>query len=101
MESPLPGAASVRPFNRAGTREEVLERIKSHLQETLGKQYQTESKEARMTRQADALEDSRLHHRNLEASFYPRWLVVGPVKPEYTDIRMRSFRGRYGHWRSE
>lgn len=101
MESPLPGAASVRPFNRAGTREEVLERIKSHLQETLGKQYETESKEARMTRQADALAGSRLHHRNLAASFYPRWLVVGPVKPEYTDIRMRAFRGRYGHWRSE
>lgn len=101
MASPLPGAESVRPFNRAGTREEVLERIKSYLQETLGKRHETESKEARMTRQADALADSRLHHRNIEASFYPRWLVVGPVKPEYTDIRARSFRGRYGHWRSE
>ncbi|MCK1966823.1 hypothetical protein MT962_000609 [Franconibacter sp. IITDAS19] len=101
MESPLPGAGSLRPFSSPGTREEVLERIKSHLQETLGKQYETESKEARMTRQADALADSRLNHRNLAASFYPRWLVVGPVKPEYTDIRARSFRGRYGHWRSE
>lgn len=101
MASPLSAAASVRPFNRAGTREEVLERIKSHLLHTLGNHTPPESKDARMQRQADALADSRLHHRNLEASFYPRWLVVGPVKPEYTDIRSRSFRGRYGHWRSE
>lgn len=101
MASPLPGAASVRPFNRAGTREEVLERIKSHLLHTLGSHIPSESKEARMQRQADSLNDSRLWHDNLEASFYPRWLVVGPVKPEFTDIRMRAFRGRYGHWRSE
>ncbi|NCH69278.1 hypothetical protein EHJ14_20520 [Cronobacter sakazakii] len=94
-------AASVRPFNRAGTREEVLERIKSHLQETLGKQYETESKEARMTRQADALADRQLWDDNLAASFMPGFVTTGPRRPEETDNRMRQLLGRYGHVRSD
>lgn len=95
------GAASVRPFNRAGTREEVLERIKSHLLHTLGSHTPPESKEARMQRQAEALADSRLHHHNLEASFRPGWQTVGPIKPTCTDGYARDYFGRYGHKRMD
>ncbi|EOC5807409.1 hypothetical protein ACI49Z_003432 [Cronobacter turicensis] len=101
MSSPLPGAGYARPPKRSGTKEEVLARIKAHLQETIGKQYETESKEARMTRQADALADRQLWDKNSAASFRPGFVTTGPRRPEETDNRMRRFLGRYGHVRND
>ncbi|EOI3576235.1 hypothetical protein BS412_15750 [Cronobacter turicensis] len=101
MSAPLHGAGYARPPKRAGTKEEVLARIKAHLQETLGRQYETERKEARMTRQADALADRQLWDDNLATSFMPGFVTTGPRRPEETDYRMRQFLGRYGHVRSD
>ncbi|NCH52130.1 hypothetical protein [Cronobacter malonaticus] len=101
MSPPLPGAGYARPPKRSGTKEEVLARIKAHLQETLGKQYETESKEARMTRHADALADRLLWDKNSSASCRPGFVTTGPRRPEETDNRMRRFLGRYGHVRND
>ncbi|ELY5855475.1 hypothetical protein [Cronobacter malonaticus] len=101
MSAPLPEAGYARPPKRSGTKEEVLARIKAHLQETIGKQYETESKEARMTRQADSLADRQLWEDNLAASFRPGFVTIGPRRPEETDNRMRRFLGRYGHVRND
>ncbi|EGT5702092.1 hypothetical protein AGJ19_07110 [Cronobacter sakazakii] len=78
-----------------------MARIKAHLQETLGKQYETESKEARMTRHADALADRLLWDKNSSASCRPGFVTTGPRRPEETDNRMRQFLGRYGHVRND
>lgn len=101
MNSPLPGADYLRPPKRSGTKEEVLARLFDHLDKTLGKPFEPESKEARTKRHMDELWANRVHQDNYEASFRPGWQIVGPVKPTYVDDRMRTYRGRFGHVRSD
>ncbi|MCH0685635.1 hypothetical protein KVQ01_11450 [Escherichia coli] len=101
MSSPLYGADYLRPPKRSGTKEEVLAGLFEHLDKTLGKPCAIESKEARMARKMDELWANRVWQDNYEASFCPGWQVVGPVKSEYIDDRMRTYRGRYGHVRSD
>lgn len=101
MSSPLPGAVYLRPRKTSGTKEEVLAGLFEHLKNTLGKPCEIESKEARMARKMDELWANRVWQDNHEASFCPGWQVVGPIKPQYTDERMRTYRGRYGHVRSD
>lgn len=47
------------------------------------------------------LHEKEVWYSNLEASFRPGWMVVGPVEPDYVDDRMRKYRGRYGEIRSD
>lgn len=47
------------------------------------------------------LHEKEVWFANLEASFRPGWMVVGPVEPDYVDDRMRKYRGRYGEIRSD
>ena len=102
MSSPLPGADYLRPPKRSGTKEDVLAGLFKHLDETLGKPCTIESKDARMARKLDDLWSSRVWQDNYNASFFPSWQVVGPVQPnEFTDERMRKYRGRFGHVRND
>lgn len=102
MPSPLSGADYLHPPKRSGTKEEVLAGLFKHLDETLGKPCAIEGKDARMARKMDELWANRIWQDNYEASFYPDWQIVGPVKPvDYTDDRMRTYFGRYGHVRSD
>lgn len=101
MTSPLPGADYLRPAKRSGTKEEVLARLFEHLDKTLGTPCELESKDARNQRYMDELWANRVRQDNFEASFRPGWLIVGPVQPTYIDTRMRAYRGRFGHVRSD
>lgn len=101
MSEPLPGAGYLRPPKRSGTKEEVLARLFDHLDKTLGKLCVPESKEARLLRHSEELWSKRVWRDNFEASFRPVWQIVGPVQPTYTDDRMRKYRGRFGHTRSD
>lgn len=96
------GADYLRPPKRSGTKEAVLAGLFAHLDKTIGKPCATESRDARMARKMDELWANRIWQDNYAASFMPEWQIVGPVLPvEYTDERMRTYYGRFGHVRSD
>ena len=101
MPSPLSGATYLRPPKRSGTREEVLARTFAQLEKSLSGLPDVECREERLNRYADELIDKTIWQWNLEASFRPEWQVTGPMQPTYTDERLRNYRGRFGHTRSD
>ena len=94
MSAPLTGAGYLRPPKKSGTKAEVLARcfaaianndfLKPTMEERLQERYEKE-----------------VWYANLEASFWPIWMAVGPVQPTYVDDRMREHRGRYGEVSSD
>lgn len=94
MSAPLPGAEYLRPPKRSGTREEVLARCFAAI---ANNDYQKPTMEDRLLE----LHEKEVWFANLEASFRPGWMVVGPVQPTYVDDRMREHRGKFGHTRSD
>ncbi|MEG2039845.1 MAG: hypothetical protein RR068_01880 [Hafnia sp.] len=94
MSSPLHGAGYLRPPKRSGTKEEVLARCFAAI---ANDDFQKPTMEDRL----QELHEKEVWYANLEASFRPIWMVVGPIKPTYIDDRMRTHRGRFGHTRSD
>ncbi|HFV9306338.1 hypothetical protein BEH75_25290 [Citrobacter freundii] len=94
MASPLHGAGYLRPPKRSGTKEEVLARCFAAI---ANDDFQKPTMEDRLLE----LHEKKVWCANLEASFRPGWMVVGPVQPTYIDDRMRKYRGRYGQIRSD
>lgn len=94
MSSPLTGAGYLRPPKRSGTKEEVLARCFAAI---ANDDFQKPNMEDRL----HELHEKEVWYANLEASFRPGWMVVGPVEPDYVDDRMRKYRGRYGQIRSD
>lgn len=101
MSSPLSGATYLRPPRRSGTREEVLARTFAQLEKSLSGRTEVKSRDERLNRYADELIDKTIWQWNLEASSRPAWQLTGPVKPTYIDDRLRTYRGRFGHTRSD
>lgn len=98
MPSPLyDGAGYIRHPKKSGTKEEVLARVFSHLEETIGKSYEVESKEERMGRHADNFIAAQHQQNNEKASLQPTFQIHGPHLPHYTDDRSRVRLGRFGH----
>lgn len=55
----------------------------------------------RISERMSAIKTHELNFNNFKASFRPAWQITGPVQPTYTDDRMRKYRGRFGHTRSD
>ena len=94
MSSPLHGAGYLRPPKRSGTKEEVLARCFAAI---ANDDFQKPTMEERLQER----HEKEVWYANLEASFRPIWMAVGPVQPTYVDDRMRKYRGRYGEVRSD
>lgn len=94
MSSPLHGAGYLRPPKRSGTKEEVLARCFAAI---ANDDFQKPTMEERLLE----LHEKEVWYANLEASFRPIWMAVGPVQPTYVDDRMREHRGRYGEVSSD
>lgn len=94
MSSPLTGAGYLRPPKRSGTEEEVLTRCFAAI---ANDDFQKPTMEDRL----QELHEKEVWYANLEASFRPIWMAVGPVQPTYVDDRMREHRGKFGHTRSD
>ena len=94
MSAPLTGAGYLRPPKRSGTKAEVLARCFAAI---ANNDYQKPTMEERLLE----LHEKEVWYANLEASFRPIWMEVGPVQPTYVDDRMREHRGRYGEVSSD
>lgn len=101
MSTSSTGADYLRPPKRSGTKEEVLDGLFEHLGKTLGTSFEAEIRDDRLERKINELHSLQVWQDNFSASFNPGWQIVGPVKPHYTDDRTRTYRGRYGHVRSD
>ncbi|KHE04886.1 hypothetical protein [Citrobacter braakii] len=94
MSAPITGAGYLRPPKRSGTKSEVLARCFAAI---ANNDYQKPTMEERL----QELHEKEVWFANLEASFRPIWMTVGPVQPTYVDDRMREHRGKFGHTRSD
>ncbi|EJB8470193.1 hypothetical protein MW376_000218 [Citrobacter freundii] len=94
MSSPLHGAGYLRPPKKSGTKAEVLARCFAAI---ANDDFQKPTMEDRLLE----LHEKEVWYANLEASFRPIWMAVGPVQPTYVDDRMREHRGKFGHTRSD
>lgn len=105
MPSPLMrGEYFLRP-KPAGTKEEVLARMKGIILENLKKPFDCEA-----TPWLDRMEAHLIRRRaseiwddNYKASFLPDWSFIGPRQPNtnYVDDRLRKYIGRYDSTRSD
>lgn len=94
MSAPLTGAGYLRPPKRSGTKSEVLARCFAAISND-------DFKKPTMEERLLELHEKEVWYANLEASFRPIWMAVGPVQPTYVDDRMREHRGKFGHTRSD
>ena len=94
MSAPLTGAGYLRPPKRSGTKAEVLARCFAAI---ANNDYQKPTMEERLQER----HEKEAWYANLEASFRPIWMAVGPGQPTYVDDRMREHRGKFGHTRSD
>ena len=94
MLAPLNGAGYLRPPKKSGTKAEVLARCFAAI---ANDDFQKPTMEERLQER----HEKEVWYANLEASFRPIWMAVGPVQPTYVDDRMRKYRGRYGEVRSD
>lgn len=94
MSSPLHGAGYLRPPKKSGTKAEVLARCFAAI-------ANDDFKKPTMEDRLLELHEKEVWYANLEASFRPIWMAVGPVQPTYVDDRMREHRGKFGHTRSD
>ncbi|HEM8528319.1 TPA: hypothetical protein U2Q42_003322 [Citrobacter koseri] len=94
MSAPLTGAGYLRPPKKSGTKAEVLARCFAAI---ANDDFQKPTMEDRLLE----LHEKEVWYDNLEASFRPGWMVVGPIQSHYTDDRMRNYRGRFGLTRSD
>ncbi len=94
MSAPLTGAGYLRPPKRSGTKEEVLARCFAAI-------ANDDFQKPTMGDRLQERHEKEVWFANLEASFRPIWMEVGPVQPTYVDDRMREHRGRYGEVSSD
>lgn len=94
MSAPIPRAGYLRPPKKSGTKAEVLARCFAAI---ANDDFQKPTMEDRLLE----LHEKEVWYANLEASFRPIWMAVGPVQPTYVDDRMREHRGKFGHTRSD
>lgn len=89
MSSPLHGADYLRPPKVSGSREEVLARC---FEAIANNDYQTPSMEARIQERFE----KDVWYDNLEASKFPQFVPVGPMRPSREDERIKRYRARFG-----
>ncbi|HCR1140775.1 TPA: hypothetical protein OMU28_003026 [Klebsiella aerogenes] len=89
MPSPLHEAGYLRPPKASGSREEVLARC---FEAIANNDYQTPSMEARIQERFE----KDVWYDNLEASKFPQFVPVGPMRPTREDERFKLYRARYG-----
>ncbi|MCI1672396.1 hypothetical protein RQL81_19415 [Citrobacter braakii] len=94
MSAPLTVAGYLRPPKKSGTKAEVLARCFAAI-------ANDDFKKPTMEDRLLELHEKEVWYANLEASFRPIWMAVGPVQPTYVDDRMREHRGKFGHTRSD
>ncbi|QIU89434.1 hypothetical protein [Yokenella regensburgei] len=97
MSAPLPGAGYLPPWQPCGTKEEVLTMLREHVKN--GCKGVNETREERMERKMLDLHASEVWRANTFAG--PGFVAIGPHLPSRTDDRLKVYRGRFGHTRSD